>query len=216
MTPKPNQSLALVVALLAASVTHAQSTDVLLNCSTCHVAAPDPEAPGTGGREIYPNLNGQPARYIERQLMAYRLGLRAHRQMEQTALALGEGAGAMARLYAGAPHPDLVFQDAREDHQTALGLVEDGDWSRGLPPCASCHALAPGNDRARLSPRLHGQPEAYLDDQLRAYADGTRASDPMGRMRAYSERLTPSEISALARYFARWTPDQDTAEGPSE
>ena len=216
MMQKRHKTVAVVLALLATPMAHAQSMDVLLNCSTCHVASPDPEATATAGREIYPVLNGQPARYIERQLMAYRQGLRQHRQMEQTALALGEGAGAMARLYAGAPHPDLVFRDPPEDHATALDLVEDGDWSRGLAPCASCHSLDPEDDRARLSPRLHGQPEAYLADQLRAYADGTRSSDPMGRMRGYSERLTPSEISALARYFASWTPDSKNSEGGSE
>lgn len=204
--------LALAV-LTSSPMARAQSTDILLNCSTCHTVN---TTGGTAGRDIYPNLNGQPARYIERQLDAFRDGLREHRQMSLTATALGQGAGAMARLYADAPTPHLEFRVPSGAHETALDLVNEGDWSRGLPPCASCHALDPEDDRARTAPRVHGQPEAYLGQQLRAYADGTRKSDPMGRMRAFSEVLSPDEISALARYYAAWetppaeSPRQDT------
>ncbi|MFA8386316.1 MAG: cytochrome c [Pelagibaca sp.] len=202
--------LGLVLACLALSpVATAQSTDILLNCSTCHTVN---TTEGTTGRDIYPNLNGQPARYIERQLRAYRDGRREHRQMSLTATALGDGAGAMARLYADAPVPYLEFGDPLGAHNTALALVNEGDWSRGLPPCASCHALDPEDDRARAAPRIHGQPEAYLGQELRAYAEGTRRSGPMGRMQAFSQQLTPSEISALARYYAAWkTPPADPA-----
>ena len=209
---RPTLILNAAVVAVTVSTAQAQSTDVLLDCSTCHVA---PSADRSGG-DIYPVLNGQPARYIERQLMAYREGLRQHRQMHLTAVALGDGAGAMARLYSGAPHPELVFREAEDDHATALKLVEEGDWSRGLPPCASCHALDAEDSRARLSPRLHGQPEAYLGDQLRAYADGTRESDPMGRMRAYSGLLTETEISDLARYYASWSDQTESADGGSQ
>ena len=188
----------------------AQSADILLNCSACHIVGADKTARATG-RAVYPDLNSQPARYLERQLMAFRTGLRRHPQMQQTAVTLGPGAGAMARLYADAPTPDLGMHAADADHDAAILLVEDGDWSRGLAPCASCHALDP-QDRARLAPRLHGQPETYLGAQLRAYADGTRRSDTMGRMRAYSERLSADDIAALAAYYAAWQASQEASD----
>ena len=207
MRPVLLRPAAALICFALSSVATAQSTDILLNCSTCHTVN---STEGAAGRDIYPDLNGQPARYIEQQLKAYREGLREHRQMSLTAIALGEGDGAMARLYADAPVPSLVLRDPLGAHDTALNLVNEGDWSRGLPPCASCHALNPEHDRARAAPRIHGQPEAYLGQELRAYADGTRRSDTMGRMRAFSELLTPDEITALARYYAAW----DTAPEP--
>jgi cytochrome c553 len=78
-------------------------------------------------------------------------------------------------------------------------LVAEGDWSRGIAPCASCHA---GPHRARLSPPLRGQPEAYLSAELHAYADGRRRTDTMGRMRAYAARLDEAEIARLAAWYA--------------
>ncbi|MAM63002.1 c-type cytochrome [Maritimibacter sp. UBA3975] len=196
--------LALALTAFGPTALSAQSTDILLNCSACHAVAP--ERPTT---QVFPDLNGQPIRYLERQLEAFREGDRRHRQMELTALALGQGDGAMARLYADAPRPVLEPKGMNDD--TPPALVTQGDWSRGLAPCASCHSLDPDTDRARTAPRLHGQPEAYLADQLRAYADGRRTSDPMGRMRAYSARLDTAEISDLAAYYASWRPETEEA-----
>ncbi len=175
----------------------AQSADVLLNCPACHTVGPEPHAQGL----IFPDLRGQPIRYLENQLRAFVEGDRQHRQMQLTAEALDKGRGAMARMYADAPRPDLVTEPAN----AVPDLVMQGDWARGLPPCASCHALSPGSDRSRTAPRLHGQPESYLASQLRAYAEGTRRSDPMGRMRAFAGRLNDPEIADLARYYAGWT-----------
>lgn len=195
-------------ALTFAAPVAAQSTDILLNCSACHVVGTGSDRKPAAGT-VFPDLNGQPVRYLERQLEAFREGRRQHRQMQLTAMALEKGAGAMARLYADAPHPDLAPPEGRADRVPAL--VTQGDWERGLPPCASCHALEADGARARTAPRLHGQPEAYLATQLCAYANGERRSDPMGRMRAFSARLEPGEIADLAAYYAGWRRD-DTAE----
>lgn len=196
-----------VLALILASHVGGQGADVLLNCSACHTVGSARDAGQTArAPSPYPNLNGQSVRYLERQLWAYREGLRQHPQMQATATALGEGAAAMARMYADVPAPELEFNRSRNAFAQTERLVTDGDWERGLPSCASCHALNP-NDRARLAPRLHGHPASYLAKQLRAYASGTRQSDPMGRMRAYSAKLTEAEITELADYFAAWGPN---------
>ncbi|ROU03775.1 c-type cytochrome [Histidinibacterium lentulum] len=188
----------LAVALLIALVlilwperARAQS-NAILDCTTCHVTSgPPPEEAA-----LYPVLNGKPSRYIERQLWAYREDYREHPQMSATATALGEGAAAAARLYADLP-PIRVTEPEGE----APALITEGDWERGLAPCSMCHGLEE-DMRAQLAPLLHGQPRSYLAHELRAYADGTRRSDPMGRMRAYASRLTESEIGELAAWYA--------------
>lgn len=215
--------LAVVVgAGVAASSLFAQGADVLLNCTACHTVGPVAPASDTPRplNSPYPDLNGQPARYLERQLYAYVEGLRLHQQMQATATMLGDGDAAMARLYADAPAPELVQHRAVDGLTDAVSLIEEGDWSRGLPSCASCHSLDAA-ERGRLAPRLHGQPQTYLAYQLRAYADGTRQSDTMGRMRAFAGQLSGDEISQLAAYYAAWAPaslvdqtDQTTTGGP--
>ncbi|WP_191090100.1 c-type cytochrome [Histidinibacterium aquaticum] len=179
--------------------------NALLSCPTCHTAAPSDDD------RIYPILNGQPAPYIARQLEAYREGLREHPQMQATAHALGpEGAIRQAKTYGDMPRPALQRSEDFQPVPDAERLVLDGDWSRGLPPCASCHG-APASEPplveqgfAREAPYLHGQPENYLALTLEAYAEGARKSDPMGRMRAFAEQLTPAERGALAQYYSSW------------
>lgn len=203
---KPVLSIAAALVSLAfASSVAGQSADVLLNCSACHTVGSKLNKPGAARiPSPYPDLNGQPVRYLERQLSAYRNGLRMHPQMTATAIGLGDGAAAMARLYADAPAPKLHFDGSPDQFPDARKLVTEGDWSRGLPSCNSCHAQGP-NERTLLSPRLHGLPANYLSGQLRAYANGTRRSDPLGRMRAFSGVLTQAEISELSQYYAAWT-----------
>ena len=180
-----------------------QSLDILLNCSACHTLDRNDTSDAA---PRYPVLNGQPARYIGKQLEAYRTGVRQHPQMQMTARALGvHGDVPMARMYAHAPAPDLVRPPLAEDVGIAEELVQNGAWDRGVAPCESCHMLGTvdGIDMsARAAPRLHGQPEYYLADQLRAYADGSRQTGPMGRMQAYASALDVAEIDALAAYYA--------------
>lgn len=203
-------ALALILSVAASSAA-AQGANVLLNCSSCHTVGP-PRQDAVRAPSPYPNLNGQPARYLERQLHAYRMGLRQHPQMQATATALGEGAGAMARLYADARPPELSAPPENGEFEDAVTLVTEGDWSRGLPSCDSCHALEEA-ERGRLMPRLHGHPAPYLARQLRAYADGSRQSDTMGRMRGYAAQLSETEITELSEYYSAFAADGRNAEG---
>jgi cytochrome c553 len=178
-----------LLVVLAPAALHAQG-GTLLDCTACHDAGE--------GRPLAtsnaPHLTRLPARYIAHQLRGYRDGARLHDQMQATARMLGEGAGAAARRFSTLPLPEHVPAGDAPD------LVHEGDWSRGLPPCASCHA---GPERARMAPPLNGQPENYLASELRAYAEARRSTDTMGRMRAFAGRLSESEIDALARWYAQ-------------
>ncbi len=192
----------------------AQSTDILLNCTSCHQISSE-------GNSIYPVLNGLPAQYIIEQLQAYRDGTRTHPQMQQTARALGAGgAVSMARMYADAPAPSLTAP-AGGDHDAARTLELEGAWERGIAPCAMCHNVADASTAgtptnastidlaAHNAPRIHGQPETYLASTLRAYASGARQTGGMGRMQAYAAKLTDAEISDLAAYLSAFAASED-------
>jgi cytochrome c553 len=64
--------------------------------------------------------------------------------------------------------------------------------------CAACHG-ARGEGGTTGAPRLAGQSQAYLAQQLSAYADGRRQHSVMN---AIARDLRPEEIQALAAYYA--------------
>lgn len=200
----------LAAAALVGSATPApaQSANVILECSSCHTnsqASAEPPAVTSP----FPDLSGQPARYIAHQLHAYRLGLRQHRQMQQTATALGAGgAGAMARLYADAPRRKGEQASDPGDNPAGHALAVEGAWERGVPPCASCHGVSV-EKTGRLAPILYGHDAGYLAHELRAYASGQRRSDTMGRMRTFAAQLTQAEIDAVAEYYASFAQTGD-------
>jgi cytochrome c553 len=70
--------------------------------------------------------------------------------------------------------------------------------------CAFCHGEG-GRSVSPLWPALAAQPEAYLADQLRAYAlgaDGPRQNMTAAQMYAIAQWLSDEEIKTLAAYFA--------------
>ena len=74
---------------------------------------------------------------------------------------------------------------------------------RNIPPCAACHG---GLDNKAGSPWLDGQPAAYIKAQLQAFANGTRRNDISEQMRNVARNMTPSEIDAVANYYANQPP----------
>lgn len=77
-----------------------------------------------------------------------------------------------------------------------------GPWPRASEACLFCHGIN-GNARAQNYPRLAGQPEAYLKNQLQAFVSGDRR-DPTMTPLALS--MSTRELENLAAHFARMTP----------
>ncbi len=72
--------------------------------------------------------------------------------------------------------------------------------------CASCHGPG-GHSVSPAFPRLAGQNAAYLEAQLKAFRDRTRA-DPMAQafMWGMTSQLSDQTIAGLAAYFAAQKP----------
>jgi cytochrome c553 len=85
-------------------------------------------------------------------------------------------------------------------------LMYAGDPKRGAAACASCHG--PGGYRIG-APALARQNELYIEQQLQAFAQGTRTNDMDMPMRTIAGVLTESEIRALAQAYAN-----ENANGP--
>lgn len=72
--------------------------------------------------------------------------------------------------------------------------------------CSSCHGLE-GRSISPTFPRLAGQQEEYIEAQLKAFRDHTRA-DPHAHtyMWGMAARLSDSDIKGLAEYFSSRRP----------
>ena len=72
--------------------------------------------------------------------------------------------------------------------------------------CANCHGVG-GRSTAPTFPRLAAQQSAYLEAQLKAFRDQTRADpDAIAYMWGMASQLSDGTIAALAEYFAQQRP----------
>ncbi len=162
-------------------------------CSACH---------GADGKAIlpeYPNLAGQHASYIAKQLTDYRDGNRQNALMSPMAAALtDQGILDLAAYYASLPKISGV---ASEDNlEFGQNLYRGGVTSAGIASCTGCHGPAGAGNPASAYPSLVGQNKAYMAAQLKMFRAGERNNDPNEMMRALAHRLSDAEIDALANY----------------
>ena len=163
-------------------------------CIACHGEQ------GVSVSPEYPNLAGQSGAAIYKQLSDYRTGSRTNQLMTDIAKALDEATLAdVAAYYAAQPKRNPDPRTLAESPPAIVRLVELGDPSRNIPPCAACHR--PGSGGPIETPILSEQGEEYLASQLKMYASGERRNDVYGRMRTIAAKLTPAEINGLAAYY---------------
>jgi len=160
-----------------------------LRCTMCHGARGLSEAGS-------PNLAGQHAAVIYKQLQDYTSGARTSAIMMPLVAGLTDlDMRDLAAYYAYLPRPP--------DSHPARGvpapqIVASGAPLRGIAPCGACHG---GLDHKPGSAWLDGQPSGYLRAQLLNFASGARHNDISEQMRNIARRMTPAEIDAAARFY---------------
>lgn len=163
-------------------------------CGACH---------GQDGKALqveYPNLAGQGAGYIAKQLADYKSGARTNAIMTGMAAALSDQDMAdIAAHFAGLPAVQGVAED-REDLKTGESIYRGGITSAKIPACMGCHAPSGRGNPAANWPALAGQNAAYIALTLRSFRSGERNNDPNEMMRMVSHRLSDNEIEAIANY----------------
>lgn len=167
-------------------------------CSACH--GPNGEGNAAGAFPVIAGLN---ERYLFRTMQAYQSGTRVNPVMsmnidnfdEQDLLDL-------AAYYANLPSPAPAAPSASAE-QFALGekIALQGDWDAYIPPCASCHG--PNNQGVNENfPAIAGQHASYIKQQVQAWQQGQRTSDPVQLMEAIAKRLSDEQLDAVAAYLA--------------
>ncbi len=161
--------------------------DLAQVCGGCH----NPANPA-------PNLEGQLATYLYRQLQDYKGGSRKDPVMSTLVAALSDQDMAdIAAWYAG--QPAFTGPGSADD---STGIARKGDGTRMEPPCAVCHNGS-GEGEKVDTPRLAGQKTAYLEKTLLDYKKGIRTNDVYHRMRLIAGKLSEKEIMQLAEYYGK-------------
>jgi cytochrome c553 len=159
-------------------------------CAICH-------GPAGFSRADAPNLSGQFAGAIYKQLKDFQSGARSNAVMTPFAAKLtDQDMIDVASYYAYLPR---LPEDWSRQVIVAPRIVSNGAPLRNIPPCGSCHGSI---DHKVGSPWLQGQPTAYIKAQLQAFARGGRHNDISQQMRNIARQLTPDEIEEVALYYS--------------
>lgn len=160
-----------------------------LRCTMCHGARGVSDA-------NTPNLAGQYAPAIYKQLLDFRSGARTNAVMSPLVGNLtDQDMRDLAAYYAYLPRLHLYHQDQERVPQ----IVIHGAPMRNIPRCAACH----GTIGYKVGTEwLEGESAVYLRTQLEAFATGTRHNDINGQMRNVARGMTPAEIDAAAIFYA--------------
>ena len=161
-----------------------------MQCAICHGS-------NRQGQVDTPNLEGQPAAAIYKELRDFKAGSRTNAVMSPFAVKLSEQDMLdLASYYSYLPRQPGSHPDSAVD---APKIVARGAPMRNIPTCSSCH----GTTNAKLgTPWLDGQSAVYIKAQLQAFASGTRRNDISEQMRNIARQMTSDEINDAARYYA--------------
>lgn len=170
-------------------------------CAACHGADGNSAAPAN------PNLAGQGAEYITRQLLHFKSGVRVNAIMQSMVAALSDADMKALGAYYAQQKPKVLGAKDAALAKTGQRLYRAGDVATGLPACSSCHS-PDGAGIPKNYPRLSGQYADYTYAQLKAFKAGERGNDEAGKdaqgkiMWAVAQRLSDSQMKALADYTA--------------
>jgi len=173
----------------------ARGAALAATCNNCHGAN------GISTDAAFPNLAGQSADAIYKQLEDYRSGKRNPAVMGVFVSPLSQqDIFDLAAHFASLPDPFARPPGKIDPADTAArNLIEVGSPLRGIAPCAACHGplgFTPG------APGLRGQQRAYLEQELQAFATGNRRNDIREQMRTIARQLASAEIAMVAAYYS--------------
>ncbi len=181
-------------------------------CAACHGAN------GIGATDTYPNLAGQHADYIAKQLKAFKSGTRVDPLMAPMAAGLSEQDMAdLGAYFSGLDRNGgstaSTDADSTDADSTAVvqapavyvvnpsagkSLYELGDASRNIAACIGCHGKD-GNSKVLIYPNLSKQHAPYIEKQLHAFKDKTRTNYAMNQ---FAGAMTDEDIADMGAYFS--------------
>jgi len=153
----------------------------------------------------FPNLAGQYAGYIFKQVKDFQLGNR----QDDTMSAMAQMVTSKQDLTDIAVYFQSQKKMKGKPTQSALSkkgkdIFLNGNVKSGVYGCINCHGDNGKGKGASVSlfPVIGGQQKAYLVKQLKDLKSGKRANDPAGMMAAIAKKMSDQEIQAVSEYLA--------------
>jgi len=171
-------------------------------CQGCH---------GADGISIdptqFPNLAGQFAGYIFKQVQDFQLGNRNNDTMSPMAATVTERQDIkdIAAYYASQKTMKAGTKPGSALALQGKKLFENGNKKLGTyARCMRCHGKnGKGKSKSNsLFPVIGGQQKAYIIKQLKDFKAGKRKNDPAGMMAMVAQGLSDKEIQAVAEYLS--------------
>lgn len=169
-------------------------------CAACHGPV------GLSAIPANPHLAGQIADYTVKQLMNFKAvdGKQAQRvnpiMAGMVANLTPDDMRNLAAYYAS-QKPNAGFAQDTDTLELGQQIYRGGIVSQGIPACSGCHG-ATGAGMPTEFPRLAGQHPEYIEAQMKAWRDGTRANDPGKMMQTIAAKMSDAQIKAVADYIA--------------
>jgi cytochrome c553 len=164
-------------------------------CFSCHGVN------GNSVNPVWPNLAGQHAGYIAKQLADFKAG--SERQdplmMAQVMPLSQQDMADLAAFFAKQkPSPGSA-----EEAKLALGqqIYRGGNKATGVSACMACHGPSGSGNPAAKYPMVSGQHAPYVVKALKDFRSGTRKNDPGKMMQNIAAHMTDAEIEAVASYM---------------
>lgn len=169
-------------------------------CHGCH---------GVNGISVdpttFPNLAGQYAGYIFKQVQDFQLGNRHDDTMSAMAATVTslDDLKDIAVYFA----KQKTMKGGKGDSKKASAgqkLFEKGNPKAGVYGCINCHGKnGKGKSKSNsLFPIIGGQQKAYIMKQLNNFKSGTRKNDPAGMMGDIAKKLSKNDIENVAEYLS--------------
>jgi len=162
-------------------------------CQGCH--GPD----GNSFSPDWPNLAGQNARYLSRQIRDFQSGARQDPTMQSMVTGLVEQDIADIVAYFEA---QKVKADAVSNSAVGKRLYRGGNRYTHLPACAGCHGPNGAGNGPGAIPGLAGQKSGYVIKTMQDFKTGARSNDRNQIMQDIAAKMTEKEIEAVAQFLA--------------
>jgi cytochrome c553 len=186
------------VALLVASSVQAADAEAgktkAAMCAACH------NVDGNSVNPVWPNLAGQNASYLVKQLAEFKSGARQDPIMMGMAAALSDEDMADIAAYFASQTPK---GGAAAADKVAMGemIYRGGNPGKGLPACTACHGPTGAGVETSAFPAVSGQHATYVEKQLKDFAAGSRNNDANRMMRDVASKMSADEMTAVAQYM---------------
>lgn len=187
-------SAALAAALLAGPVAADDAKTIAGTvCVACHGEN------GNSAIPMFPKIAGLSEEYIVKQLRDFMTGRRKSDIMAPIVSQLKPEDVAPLAVYYAAQKPTVGKAEDKKVADLGKLIFHDGNEDTGVPACVGCHQ--PQGIGHTVYPRIGGQHQEYVKQQLKNFAAGDRSNDVSRFMRVTAKRMSDEEIQAVAEYL---------------